>query len=676
MDIKAREAKKRLADLRQLVAYHREKYHRDDAPEITDAVYDSLLIELRQLELQVEGKVQESEVVGGSVLAAFSKVTHAVRQWSFDNAFDYEELTEWDERAIRVLGEADTKAAYTYVAEHKIDGLKLVLTYRAGVLVQAVTRGDGAVGEDVTHAARTIQSLPEVLQQPVDLVCVGEVLLTNEAFAALNEQQTSAGEKLFENPRNAAAGSLRQLDPEIARGRGLSLFCYDIDLFVSNGTGLVVPETQMDEHALLASLGLPTNAYATHCKTLSDVEKFYQRWSSQRDTLPYAIDGVVVKINECAVQRVLGFTAKAPRFGIAYKFPAEQATTVVEAIDLQVGRTGVVTPVAHLRPVRIAGSTVARATLHNEDQIKRLDVRVGDTVVLQKAGDVIPEVVSVVMELRPSKTKAYSFPKFVAGCGGDGRIERVPGEAAYRCVVLDSPVIHQQKLAYFVSKAALNIDGVGPKIIDALLEAELISSPVDLFRLRLADMLTLPGFKEKSAENVIAAIAAARRQPMYRVLVALGIDQVGEETARLITEHFPDFTKLRAASVTDLEAIHGIGSVVAETLVAWLKQKDHQVLLDELLKELTIETATVSTSQALAGATVVVTGTLSGYSRDEAKDLVRRHGGTVASSVSKKTTFVLVGSEPGSKAADAIRLGVPTLSEVEFLAKIAGTKGK
>jgi DNA ligase (NAD+) len=667
---------KRLRELTKLVTYHRERYHRDDAAEIPDEVYDSLVAELRELELKVNGVTKVTDVIGAAPVAAFTKVTHAVPQWSFDNVFDYNELIEWDERATRVLGEADTTVTYTYVAEHKIDGLKLVLTYQAGVLVRAVTRGDGIVGEDVTHSARTIQGLPEVLKHPVDLVCVGEVLLANDAFKALNEQQSKTGESLFANARNAAAGSLRQLDPEIARARGLSLFCYDIDLFIPNGTKLVTPDTQMDEHALLSTLGLPTNSYATHCKKLADIETFYQHWSNKRNTLPYGIDGVVIKINECPIQRMLGYTAKAPRFGIAYKFPAEQATTVVEAIDLQVGRTGVITPVAHLRPVRIAGSTVARATLHNEDQIKRLDVRVGDTVVLQKAGDVIPEVVNVVIELRPSKTKAYIFPTFVAGCGGDGRIERIPGEAAYRCVVLDSPDIQRLKLSYFVSKAALNIDGVGPKIIDALLEAELISSPVELFRLRLEDVRSLPGFKDKSAENVIKAIETARHQPMYRVLVALGIDGVGEETARLVAEHFQDFKQLRAASVADLEAIHGIGNIVAEALVTWLKQKEHKALLDELLKELTLEAVEVTTSQALKGATVVVTGTLSGYSRDEAKDLVRRHGGTVASSVSKKTAFVVVGAEAGSKAVDAKRLGVPTLTETEFLARIAKPSGK
>lgn len=667
---------KRLSELAKLVAYHQDRYHRDDAPEISDAAYDSLVAELRSLELTVKGVSVVADAIGAAPATAFTKVVHAVAQWSFDNVFDSGELTEWDERARRLLGEADIKTDFSYVAEHKIDGLKLVLTYQAGVLVRAVTRGDGVTGEDVTHTARTIKGLPEVLTHPVDLVCVGEVLLTNDAFTALNEQQAKAGEALFANARNAAAGSLRQLDPEIARSRGLSIFCYDVDVFVPNDTKLVVPETQMDEHALLAVLGLPTNVYVTHCTKLSAVETFYQHWVEQRETLPYSIDGVVIKINECTVQRMLGYTAKAPRFGIAYKFPAEQATTIIEAIDLQVGRTGVVTPVAHLRPVRIAGSTVARATLHNEDQIKRLDVRVGDTVVLQKAGDVIPEVVSIVKELRPSKTKAYTFPKYVAGCGGDGRIERVPGEAAYRCAVLDSPVILRHKLSYFVSKAALNIDGVGPKIIDAFLDAELISSPVDLFRLRLEDVRSLPGFKDRSAEKVIKAIAVARRQPMYRVLVALGIDGVGEETARLIAEHFPNFKQLRAANMTELEAIHGIGSVVAESLVTWLKQKEHKALLDALLAELTIEVMATTTSQVLKGATVVVTGTLEGYSRDEAKDLVRRHGGTVASSVSKKTTFVVVGAAAGSKVGEANRLGVPTLTEAEFLAKIAGNEGK
>lgn len=676
MDRAIGDPSERLQQLRAVVSYHREKYHRDDAPEISDEAYDTLVAELRQLEETLEGTASVSEVVGGAVSSAFTKVAHAVPQWSFDNVFDFAELTDWDERAQRILREADVVPTYTYVAEHKIDGLKLIVTYEAGELVRAVTRGDGAVGEDVTHTAITITSLPQKLSEPIDLQCVGEVWLSKEAFVRLNDIQASQGEPLFANPRNAAAGTLRQLDPAVARVRGLSLYCYDIDHIDVRTSGLVLPRTQMDEHTLLAQLGLPTNPHVTHCRSLTAIEDFYQQWCRQRDDLPYGIDGVVVKINEIPMQQVLGYTAKAPRFGIAYKFPAEQATTVVEAIDMQVGRTGVITPVAHLRPVRIAGSTVARATLHNEDQIARLDIRVGDTVVLQKAGDVIPEVVSVVLALRPNRAKRFVFPTHVSGCGGDGRIERAPGEAAHRCVVLDSPAIHRQRLAYFVSKGALNIDGVGPKIIDQLLDAELISTPIDLFRLRFADVRALPGFKDRSAQNVIDAIERARTQPLYRVLVALGIDQVGEETARLLAEHFGSLAEIQQATVPRLEAIHGVGAVVAAAIVEWFKKPEHALLVSELQSELTITAEVNRAGSALQGQTVVVTGTLATFSRDEIKDVIRRHGGTVASSVSKKTNFVVVGAEAGSKATEAQRLGVPCITEEEFLNRIAGSGRK
>ncbi len=662
----------RLAQLRALVSYHREKYHRDDSPEISDEAYDSLVAELASLEEKFEGGRSTADVVGGSVREAFAKVTHEVEQWSFDNVFDEEELSEWSNRAVRILREADIMPMFTYVAEHKIDGLKLVLTYRAGRLIQAVTRGDGVVGEDVTHTAKTIASLPHSLKKPVDVICVGEVYIAKADFEQINEERKEQGELVFANPRNAAAGTLRQLDASVAASRNLSFFAYDIDKFDPKNTNTKAPETQMEEHELLRHLGLPTNECVTPCVDLKAVQVCYDAWNKARDTYPYEIDGVVVKINEVSVQRILGYTAKAPRFGIAYKLPAVQATTVVEAIDLQIGRTGVVTPVAHLRPVRIAGSTVTRATLHNEDQIKRLDVRVGDTVILQKAGDVIPEVVSVVLPLRPHDAKPYVFPQVVPGCGGDGRIERIPGEAAYRCVVLDSPLIRRQRLYYFVSKAALNIDGVGPKIIDALLEHELIASPADIFTLAKEDFLTLPGFKDKSAENAIAAIDAARTQPLYRFLVALGIDQVGEETARLLAETFGSLEAIKRASVADMVAIHGVGEVVAETVYGWFQKPENQALVTELESHILIANETVkAASTALLGQSVVVTGTLVNFSRDGIKEEIRRHGGTVSSSVSKKTTFVLAGSEPGSKVADARKLGVPIIDEETFLARIA-----
>jgi DNA ligase (NAD+) len=666
-------ARQRLEKMRALIAYHRERYHRDDAPEISDAAYDALLQELQSLELAVEGNVTTSQTVGGSVATAFAKVTHAVPQWSFDNVFNNEELIEWNNRAGRLLREADIVEEYTYVAEHKIDGLKLVMTYESGVLVRAVTRGDGIVGEDVTHTARTIATLPTTLPVSVDVICIGEVWLAKKDFTVLNAERVKNNEPLFANPRNAAAGSLRQLDPAVARSRKLSLFCYDIDEFDPKQSGLHRPTSQAEELALLTTLGFPTNSYSLPCNTLAAVEKYYQKWKQKSDTLPYGVDGIVVKINEIKVQEILGYTAKAPRFGIAYKFPADQTTTVVEAIDLQVGRTGVVTPVAHLRPVTIAGSTVARATLHNEDQIKRLDVRVGDTVILQKAGDVIPEVVAVVLELRPAHAVPYRFPKRVTGCGGDGSIERIPGEAAYRCVVLDSQLLRRQRLYYFVSKTALNIDGLGPKIIDQLLEAELITSPADLFTLRFEDVRMLPGFKDKSAHNLINAIVAAKRQPLYRVLVALGIDQVGEETARLLATYFENIANLRNTSVEELAQIHGIGEVVAQAVVTWFSHPEKQALVDELLTHITIEEPlrSTATSNVLRGATIVVTGSLLQFSRDEIKDVIRQHGGVVANSVSKKTSFVVVGSDAGSKAIDAERLGIPTITEQEFLRRIA-----
>jgi DNA ligase (NAD+) len=663
--------KKRLVQLRSLVAYHRDLYHRDDAPEISDTAFDALLEELVLLEQTLEGEVT-SDVIGGATSDAFTKVTHQKPQWSFDKVFTAAELAAWQERAQRYLATADvTYTGMTFVAEHKIDGLKLVVTYEAGKLVRAVTRGDGIVGEDVTHTAKTIVTLPHVLKAPVDMVCIGEVLLPKAELVRINAKRAAAGESLFANPRNAAAGSLRQLDPAVAKDRGLLFYTYDIDVLDVKNTTITQPTTQMATLQLLHKLGLPTNEYARHCDTMAAVQAAYDEWIMTRPSLPYEIDGVVVKVDEVSLQKVLGYTAKSPRFGVAYKFPADQTTTVVEAIELQVGRTGVVTPVAHLRPVRVAGSVVARATLHNEDQITRLDIRVGDTVILQKAGDVIPEVVGVIKELRPKKTQRYVFPKYVAQCGGNGEIERIPGEAAYRCVVLESDFLHRQRLYHAVSKAALNIDGVGPKLIDALLDAELISGIADLFTLTKDELLTLDGIKDKSADNILSTLTAAQTQPLWRFLTSLSIDQVGEETARLLAQHYSQIDDLMQAREEDLAAIHGIGPIVARLVVTWCTQRKNQSLVLSLLEHITITAeAGMGRSQALAGEIVVLTGTLATLGRDEAKALVRQHGGTVGSSVSKKTTLVVVGESAGSKAADAAALGIKTVSEAEFLRRI------
>lgn len=660
---------KRIKELRKLVAYHQERYHEQDAPEISDEAYDSLVNELRLL----AGEDAVVNRVGGAPNEAFSKVTHAVRQWSFDNVFTEDELRDWTERVARGLELPSQSSDISYAAEHKIDGLKVVLTYEKGEFVRAATRGNGAIGEDVTHTARTIKSLPMKLKEAVDLVCVGEVWLAEKELLRINKERAAAGEPQFANTRNAAAGSLRQLDPKVAESRNLSLYAYDIDVFEAGRASLALPVTQLEELELLKKLGLPVNPHHAHCLTLADIQKFYEKWQLKGSTLAYGIDGIVLKVNHIDQQRALGYTAKSPRFGVAYKFKAVEATTVVEDIVLQVGRTGVVTPVAHLRPVLIDGSTVSRATLHNEDQITRIDVRVGDTIILQKAGDVIPEVLSVIKELRPKTAKPYKFPTHVEGCGGDSRIERIPGEAAYRCVVRDSDFLHRQRLYHFVSKHAMNIDGVGPRNIDALLDGGLINTASDLYTLTKDEFLSLEGFKEKSAQNAIDAIQKSADVPLERLLVALSIDNVGEETARVLAEHFTDLDSLRKAQVTELAAVYGVGNIVAGAVHTWFRNKAHSEELDRLVSHLSIQRPATKRSVKLAGQTIVFTGTLTSLSRDDAEALVRVHGGTASGSVSKKTSLVVVGENAGSKADKARELGVPIETEADFLSRLRGS---
>ncbi len=666
------DAKERAHTLAALIAYHQKRYHEEDAPEISDEAYDSLVSELLALRTQYPALADAFvavDAVGGRPDDAFAKVKHRVRQWSFDNVFTDAELIAWEERLMRVLEkEGLVKEKVSYVSEHKIDGLKVVLEYEKGILVRAATRGDGEVGEDVTHTVRTIRDIPHTLTMPVTLIAVGEVWLGEEEFKKVNTAREARGEQLFANPRNAAAGSLRQLDPEVTRERQLSFFAYDID-FLEDGE-VSIPETQFEELALLKKLGFTTNPHAYLCKSLTDAIAEYKKWVPKKHRMPYGMDGTVLKVNEVRLQKILGYTAKSPRFGIAYKFPSEQATTVVEDIVLQVGRTGVLTPVAHLRPVLIAGSTVSRATLHNEDQISRLDIRIGDTVILQKAGDVIPEIVSVVLELRPKNTKKYHFPTNVSECGGDGSIERVPGMAAWRCVAKDSDILHRRRLYYFASRGAMNIDGLGPRIIDLLLDNNLINTASDLFTLTPGDLIGLPGFKEKSAQNVITAIEQVRSVPLYRFLVALSINHVGEETARIIAGEFKTIEKIRRASREDLARVYGVGEIVAESLASWLEDTNHQHELNALLAHIQIESV-VAVPQAatpLGGKTVLFTGTLAGMSREEAEERAREAGAHVTSSVSKKTDFVIVGTDPGSKVAKAESLGVRVLNKKEFLA--------
>lgn len=661
------EAQKRLEKLRKMIEHHRYLYHVLDRPEISDEALDSLKHELDQIEAEFPELItpdSPSQRVSGKPLDGFKKVAHKVSQWSFNDAFDEDEMREFDARIKRMLEkELDKNVFPTYTAELKIDGMKIVCQYENGILKTAATRGDGKIGEDVTQNVKTIESIPLSISTRENIIVEGEIYLDKKQFEKINKELVKNGEEAYANPRNLAAGTIRQLDSSIVAKRKLKAFVYDVALSDD------MPKTQVDELNKLQSLGFSVNNQFVHCKNIEGVIEFWKKWQSKKDKENYLIDGVVVKVNEKEYQDALGYTGKAPRFAIAFKFPAEQVTTVVEEISFQVGRTGVITPVAHLKPVLVAGSTVSRATLHNEDEIKRLDVRVGDTVILQKAGDVIPQVVEVLKDLRPDKTKPFVFPKKISECGGDGSIERIPGEAAYRCVDRNSFTVQKRKLYYFVSKPAFNIDHMGPKVIDQLLENNLIQGPADIFTLKKGDLLPLERFAEKSVDNLLESVDNARKISLARFVIALSIDGVGEETAILLADKFKTFEKIQKASLEELKNINGIGEVVAESIVKWFDDFRHQDLLLHLLKEVQIEEKIqkVKLDKNFYGKIFVLTGTLSQMTRDEAKAEIRKRGGDVSSSVSKNTDFVVAGDSAGSKLQKAEDLEVKVLSEEDFL---------
>ncbi|HAT68681.1 MAG: hypothetical protein A2481_00010 [Candidatus Yonathbacteria bacterium RIFOXYC2_FULL_47_9] len=659
-------AAERLGVLRTTIEKHRYLYHVLDQSEMSPEALDSLKRELVMIEEAYPDLVtpdSPSQRVAGSPLKGFKKVQHTVAQWSFNDAFTAEDMREFDARVKRFLKDAYGKAVTpSYTCELKIDGLKVVLTYEQGVLVTAATRGDGTVGEDVTANVKMIESIPLALHEKASGVFEGEVWMAKSTLERLNKEETKAGREPFANPRNLAAGTIRQLDPAVVKARTLDVFIYDVSALERE-----LPETQKDELKFLQDLGFKVNKHFAECKTIEDVIAYWQMWQKKASKEDYWIDGVVVKVNEKKYQDKLGYTGKAPRFGIAFKFPAEQVTTVVEDIVLQVGRTGVVTPVAHLRPVRVAGSVVSRATLHNEDEIARLNVRIGDTVILQKAGDVIPDIVAVVKEMRTGKEKKFAFPEYVEDCGGP--IERIPGQAAYRCVNKNSFAQKKRKFYYFVSKKGFNMDGCGPKVIDALLDAELIGNFDDLFTLTIGDVLTLPRFAQKSAENLIESIDKARTVTLGKFLTALSVEHVGEETAHDIADAFGSIEKVRKASFEDFNNVYGVGEVVAQSLALWFADEHHSAVLERLLAEVRIENPkkVKTQNQKLASKTFVLTGTLAALDRDDAKEKIRALGGEIAESVSKKTFAVVAGENPGSKLDKARALGVQILNEAEFL---------
>jgi len=703
------EGEKRISSLRRELDRHRYLYHVLDQPEISDEAYDSLFHELVDLEKrfpEFDSEASPTKRIGDAPLEKFEKVRHASRQWSFDDVFDFEELSAWDEKLKRILFKLQVtsyklQADIEYCCELKIDGLKVVLTYEKGVLVRAATRGDGEIGENVTQNVRTIQSIPLVLNESIDITVVGEIWLPGKELDRINASRISSGEPVFANARNAAAGTIRQLDPKITASRRLDSFIYDVDFVDSqqltdNKKQGEQIETQVAELGLLKCLGFKVNPNYRLCKNVEEVEKYYGEWSEKRHDLPYGLDGIVIKANARSAQETLGYTGKSPRFGIAYKFPAEETTTVVEDISIQVGRTGVLTPVAHLRPVRIAGSTVSRATLHNADEIARLDVRIGDTVVLRKAGDIIPEVVSVVMALREKGALPYRFPELCPVCGSRISKHGAKGEkqekesVAMYCTNPNCYAMERERIIHSIGRKGLDIDGLGEKIIEQLMDEGLVSDMADIFELTTGDLLPLERFAEKKADKIILAIEQSKKVRLDKFLFALGIRHLGEETADLIMRDIikknqkskiknqkegiknpKDVAELFSSMAREeWLVVKGIGEKSAESISEWFRDEKHRLVLGRLAElgmEIWLPEQSGNTeSLPLSGKVFVLTGELSSFTRDDAKSMIKKLGGSVTGSVSSKTDYVVAGENPGSKFDKAKELGVKVLDEEGF----------
>ncbi len=669
-----KDTKNRIDKLRNTIRHHNNLYYNKDNPKISDEAYDSLLkelIELEQKNPEFNSSNSPTRRVGGEPAKQFKKVKHKIPQWSFDKLFSLEELKKWEEKIKRFINKEPLlkDEALEYVCELKIDGLKIILTYEKGELIRGATRGDGVIGEDVTCNVRTIYSIPLVLQKKVSVISVGEIWLSEKELRRINKEREKTGEVLFANTRNAGAGSMRQLDSKVTADRKLDSFIYDIDIETKE------LNTQIDKLEFLKELGFKVNPNYKICKNVDEIEEFYQRWIKKKDKKDYGIDGIVIKINSKKIQDILGYTGKSPRFGIAYKFPAEQVTTKIEDIVIQVGRTGVLTPVAHLTPVLVAGSVVSRATLHNEDEIKRLDVRIGDTVVIQKAGDVIPDIVEVLKDLRTGKERKFNMPDKCVVCGSDIKKETISSgkenSVAYYCVNRKCFAQELECIIHFVSKKGMNIDGMGEKIIEQLLNEGLISNIADIYELKLGDIKPLERFADKSAENLIKAIENSKEVTLSKFLFALGIRHIGEETSELIADNLGTIGAIQKSSVETFDKIEGVGEVMAQSIYNWMHDKQNQKILSRLLGYVNVCPSHIAKdrhSQKLRGKIFVLTGTLSSMNRDEAKAKIKALGGKVSSSVSPKTDFVVAGEDPGTnKYEKAMELKIKILGEAEFI---------
>ena len=667
------EARAEVEDLRRRINRANFLYYVKDQPDISDAEYDRLMRRLQEIEarypslLTPDSPTQRVGTAPQSELAAFE---HATPMLSLANAFGDEDLRAFDERCKRFL-HMEPEESIEYVCELKFDGLAVSLTYADGILTAGATRGDGYRGENITENLRTVKSIPlnihHALRQSADVKPVpstvevrGEVILLHEEFRRINEERENSGEPTFANPRNAAAGSVRQLDPKVTASRNLTMFCYGIGR--SEGVDF---HTHYQVLCALGDWGFRVNPDVKVCANIGEVGAYVNRWGEKKESLPYDIDGMVIKVNSLAMQTRLGFVARSPRWAVAYKYPAHQVTTRVNGIRVQVGRTGALTPVADLEPVEVGGVTVSRATLHNEDEIRRKDVRIGDTVVVQRAGEVIPEVVEVVAEKRTGKEIEFAMPTHCPVCGAD--VERAEGEAVARCVGIACPAQIRENIIHFTARTAMDIEHVGPALVDQLIDKKLISDPADLYYLKIEDVTALERMAEKSAANVIQAIESSKARPLANLIYALGIRHVGERTAAALADHFGSIEAIGAAGEEELAQVPDVGPVVAASVARFFRQDETTEVLLKLKKAgIDPKVEARKKSEAFSGKTVVFTGALQTMTREEAEGLVYRLGGSPSSSVSKKTDLVVAGEKAGSKLEKARSLGVTVISEEEF----------
>jgi DNA ligase (NAD+) len=652
-------AKKKIRALREKIREHEYKYFVLDDPSISDAEFDQLMQKLIKLEEQFPELVTENsptQRVGGEVLDEFKKVEHSSTMLSLDNAFSAEDLRDFDTRIKKNINGED----YQYVVEHKIDGLSAVMRYNNGSFELGATRGNGEVGEDITKNMKTIRSLPLKIEEKAEMELRGEIYLPKSEFQRLNEERLENEESPFANPRNAAAGSVRQLDSKVASQRSLSILIYDL---ISHSERAF--ETHLEVFSYLKEQGFKVNWHQS-ASDIGAVIGICEQWQEEREKLDFEIDGLVIKINNLTLREKLGSTARSPRWAIAYKFPAQQKTTKIKDIEISLGRTGALTPTAILKPVELAGSTVSRATLHNEDEIKRKDIRIGDIVLVQKAGDVIPEVVKVIKEERDGSEKEFEMPKNCPVCGSE--VIRADGEAVTRCTNISCPAQRKESILHFVSRDAMNIEGVGPALIEQLLDNNLIEDYADLYFLKQTHLKDLERMGEKSSQNVIEAVTASKEREFFRVLYALGIRHVGIGAARILAQNFDSIEEIKEASAAELEEINEIGPVIAASIVGFFQERHNNDLLSRLKQAgIRLEKEKGQENEKfLDSLKFVFTGSLNNYTRAEVKDLVEKAGGRAVSAVSSKTDYLVIGDNPGSKYDKAQELGVEILSEAEF----------